>query len=110
MSEASTTIPLADVPPGTVKQVALGAADVAVCNVDGELFAIHDQCTHAGVPLSNGPLDGYQLICPWHGAAFDVRSGHPTSPPAYEPCRRYAVSVAGDTITITDRVPEPPKP
>lgn len=108
--EQTATLKLTDLPPGTVKQVIVGNEEVAVCNVGGELYAIRDQCTHAGIPLSTGPLDGYELICPWHGAGFDVRSGCPTSPPAFEACRRYTVATDGDTVTVTDRIPEPPKP
>jgi len=104
------TLQLADLPPGTVKQVAVAGQPVAVCNVDGEVYAIHDECTHVGVELSGGFLDGHELICPWHGAAFDVRTGVPNSGPADVPCRRYTVEVADGTITVTDQRPPVPKP
>ena len=106
----STTLELADLPPGTVKQVMLNDVPVAVCNVGGAIHAIHDACTHVGIALSGGFLDGHELICPWHGAAFDVRTGVPTSGPAEMPCRRYAVDVDDGTITITDRTPPAPRP
>ena len=49
---------------------------VAVFNVDGTFYAIHNTCTHAGGPLSDGILDGTTVMCPWHGWAFDVTTGH----------------------------------
>ena len=48
---------------------------IAVFNVDGKFYAIGDVCTHDDGPLGDGELDGYQIICPRHGARFDIRSG-----------------------------------
>jgi 3-phenylpropionate/trans-cinnamate dioxygenase ferredoxin subunit len=106
----SATLPLEDLPVGKVKQVIINNEPVAVCNVDGEIHAIHDHCTHVGIELSGGFLDGHELICPWHGAAFDVRTGVPQSGPASIPCRRYTVAVEEQTITVTDQIPPAPKP
>lgn len=106
MAEARVTLPITDLLPGNVQRVVLNDEPVAVCNVDGAFYAIHDRCTHADAPLSSGGLEGCHLICTWHGATFDVRTGQPTSPPASEPCRRYAVEVDGDTLTVIDREPD----
>ncbi len=105
MPEPHATLPVADLPPGTVQRVMLNDEPVAVCNVDGRFYAIHDRCTHADAPLSPGGLEGCHLVCTWHGATFDVRTGQPTSPPASEPCRRYTVERQGDTLIVIDRVP-----
>jgi nitrite reductase/ring-hydroxylating ferredoxin subunit len=64
--------PVADLPPGTVT----GAGHYAVGNVAGELFAVSRRCRHLGADLANGTLDEEgRLVCPWHQAAYDVRSG-----------------------------------
>ena len=66
----------------------IGDYGVVVCRVNGELFGLEDNCSHADTPLSEGRLRGYQLTCPLHGTSFDVRTGEHSGPPAYEgvPC------------------------
>ena len=56
--------------------------------MNGELFGLEDNCSHADTPLSEGRLRGYQITCPLHGTSFDVRTGEHSGPPAYEgvPC------------------------
>lgn len=64
--------PVADLPPGTVK----GAGDYAVGNRDGEYFAVTRRCRHLGADLANGTIDADGcLVCPWHGARYDVNTG-----------------------------------
>ena len=87
-------------PPGAVVRVMVGEEPVAVCNVEGRVHAIHDRCTHADISLSSGSLEGPLLYCPWHGAAFDVRTGRAVLPPADQPCELFSVQVEGDTVTI----------
>jgi nitrite reductase/ring-hydroxylating ferredoxin subunit len=77
--------------PGEMIQVTVSGEPVAVYNVGGSFYATHDSCTHAGGPLSQGRLDGYNIICPWHDSCFDVRSGQATCGPAKEPVRTYRV-------------------
>jgi 3-phenylpropionate/trans-cinnamate dioxygenase ferredoxin subunit len=101
MSESLATFPLNDLPPGTVERIDLGN-DEAIClaNVAGEIYAVDDRCTHAAVPLSGGPLEGRQIVCPWHGAMFDMKTGRATCGPAVDPVRCYTVHVEDDTIHI----------
>ena len=49
---------------------------------DGEFYAIHDECSHAAVPLSEGEVEGCTLECWLHGSRFDLRTGEPTGLPA----------------------------
>jgi len=113
-SKQATTVklPLADLPPGEVKCVEVAGEPVAVANVEGAVYAIHDTCTHADASLSAGFLEGHELFCPWHGAAFDVRSGAATCGPAEMPCRRYAARIEGDQVIVTDEQADqlPPGP
>jgi nitrite reductase/ring-hydroxylating ferredoxin subunit len=62
----------------------VGRDGIVVCRVGGRLYALDDNCSHADTPLSEGRLHGYVLVCPLHGAAFDVRDGSHTGPPAWE--------------------------
>src|SRR3954447_12096664 len=68
-------LPVEQVPPGTVREAIIEERSYAVCNVDGELFALSGDCPHRNGPLGHGALHGHQLLCPWHLWEFDVRTG-----------------------------------
>ena len=71
MSETDR-IPAAKLPPGAVGR----AGKWAVGNRDGEYFAVSRRCRHQLADLSEGSLDENGcLVCPWHQARYDVRSG-----------------------------------
>jgi nitrite reductase/ring-hydroxylating ferredoxin subunit len=89
--------------PGQAKQVWVQGEPVAVYNVDGVCYATHHRCTHAGGPLSQGRLDGYNIICPWHESCFDVRNGVATCGPAKEPVRTYRVQVKGEKGIVMEQ-------
>ncbi|MBV8141679.1 MAG: non-heme iron oxygenase ferredoxin subunit [Verrucomicrobia bacterium] len=74
--------------------------EIVVFNVDGELFAIKDVCTHDEARLSDGELTGETIICPWHGACFSIRTGEALSPPAIEPVETYPVLLREDDIYV----------
>jgi len=80
-----------------------GDERVVLCKVAGKCYAIADICTHDGGPLGEGDLDGYEIICPRHGARFDVRTGAVLAFPAIMPVASYAVMVAdGDVLVKID--------
>ncbi|MCH7705669.1 MAG: non-heme iron oxygenase ferredoxin subunit [Chloroflexi bacterium] len=89
-----------DVPPGYVISVEVEGEGIAICNVDGEFFAIADECTHDGGSLDQGELEGDIIECPRHGAQFNVRTGAVVEPPAVESIGTYQVEVRGDTILV----------
>jgi 3-phenylpropionate/trans-cinnamate dioxygenase ferredoxin component len=75
---SSTRIPASDVPPGSVT----GSGDYAVGNTDGEYFAVSRKCRHLGADLADGTIDAEGcLVCPWHHAAYDVKTGQMTRGP-----------------------------
>ena len=94
---------LGDVPAGSVKYVEAGGVPLALCNVDGEIFAVGNVCTHDGGPLSGGALDDHTIECPRHGARFDVRSGAVACLPAVKPIPQYPVKIDGTTIAVKVR-------
>ncbi len=89
-----------EIGPGQKKVVEVGGVPVVLVNLDGEFFAVEDICTHDGGPLGEGDLEGHQIICPRHGARFDVRTGAVLAMPAFEPVPTYAVRVEGDDILV----------
>ena len=70
--------PTAELVPGVVR----GAGRYAVGNADGDLFAVTRRCRHVGADLANGSIDPEGcLVCPWHGAKYDVATGRMTRGP-----------------------------
>ena len=91
MSQRAAVMSAADLPPGGRARVEAFGTEVAVFNIDGELFAVANACPHNGGPLCHGrvsgarlPSDPYEhkwgrenrvLTCPWHGWEFDLETG-----------------------------------
>jgi nitrite reductase/ring-hydroxylating ferredoxin subunit len=89
-----------EIRPGTAKQVTVNRRMVAVFNVEGTFYAIDDTCPHRGAPLSEGECAGTEVICPWHGAAFDLTSGAHLSPPASKGVAAFPVRLVGDEVQV----------
>lgn len=77
-----------------------GDEKIVIFNIAGKVFAIGDVCTHDGGPLEEGELEGFELVCPRHGARFDIRSGAATRFPAFEPTTTYPVRIVAGKIEI----------
>jgi len=74
---------------------------IALFNLNGEIYAIEDRCTHDGGPLVEGTIvNKCEVKCPRHGARFDIRTGAALSMPAIAPTPTFAVRVEGDRILI----------
>ena len=89
-----------EIPPGSTKRVVVDGTPLLICNVDGDFYAIEDVCTHDGGPLDQGELEGNRIMCPRHGALFDVTSGAALTLPAVMPLETYSVSTEGDDVLV----------
>jgi 3-phenylpropionate/trans-cinnamate dioxygenase ferredoxin subunit len=89
-----------DIPAGRAKVVVVGDKRIALCNVDGEFFAIDDICTHDGGPLDQGELQSDVIECPRHGARFNVKTGKVLALPAVKPLTTYPLKVEGSEIQV----------
>jgi nitrite reductase/ring-hydroxylating ferredoxin subunit len=92
---------------GKMKKVTLEEVAVLIVNVNGNYYAVSNECTHFGGDLSEGVLDGNVVTCPNHKAKFDVTTGKVVSPPAealsrpnIEDLTTYSVKVEEDAILI----------
>ena len=93
---------LDDLAPGRSKKVTVNGRAIALFNVDGRFYAIHNSCPHEGGPLADGRLKGYVVACPWHDLAFDIRNGQGTDGGGY--CvGSYEVRVEGTGIWVGPR-------
>lgn len=73
---------------------------IAVFNLGGEIYAIDNACTHVGGPLAEGKVVGEEVICPWHGSRFNIKTGAVIHPPARTAVKSYPVRVTGDNVEI----------
>ena len=87
--------------PGELMYVEVDDEPVCLINLDGELHAINDYCTHEDASLSDGTIDGDEIECPLHGGAFYIRTGEPAAFPVVVATEKYAVRVVGDEVQIS---------
>ena len=86
--------------PGSATSYHVDGVDVAICNVSGSFYAIEDVCTHDGGQLDQGHLEGKCIVCPRHGATFDVTTGAALTLPAVMPVATYNVRRDGDDLLV----------
>jgi 3-phenylpropionate/trans-cinnamate dioxygenase ferredoxin component len=91
---------LEELPPGERIFVEINNRPVVIFNIAGSVYAIGDVCTHDNGPLGDGELEGFDVVCPRHGAHFDVRTGKATRLPAVRPTPAYPVRIVRDKIEL----------
>ena len=89
-----------DLPVGERLFVDIGDLPLVIFNIAGQLFAIGDVCTHDDGPLGDGDLEDYNVVCPRHGAEFDLRTGKAVSMPAVVDIPAYPVKVRDGKIEV----------
>jgi 3-phenylpropionate/trans-cinnamate dioxygenase ferredoxin subunit len=107
MTEFVRVCALSDLPAEGAIGVDIGDVPVAVVHAGGEVFALHDVCSHEEVPLSEGDIYDCTVECYLHGSCFDLRSGKPTGPPATKPVPTYRVKIEGDDVYVSLSAGEP---
>ena len=100
MTTWQTVAKTGDIPPERVAVFQVGDHEVAVCNVNGEFYAIDDLCTHDGGSLDQGQLEADEIECPRHGARFNVTTGAAIQLPAFEPVDTHEVRIDGESIQV----------
>jgi 3-phenylpropionate/trans-cinnamate dioxygenase ferredoxin subunit len=91
---------LAELPPNAPKTFEIDERFVVAVLIDGHVHCIEDLCTHDGGTLSDGELDGFCMVCPRHGAKFDVRNGHVVCMPATENTPSHEVRIDGTRVLV----------
>lgn len=92
--------PASELPNGGRLFVDLGDKPMVIFNIAGQFFAIGDVCTHDDGPLGDGELEGHNIVCPRHGAEFDVRTGQAVQMPAVVDIPAYPVQVRDGNIFV----------
>ena len=91
---------IAEIPDGSSKSFRISGHDILICHTKDEFFAVENKCSHAMAKLEGGRLRAYRLICPLHGASFDVRDGSVKGAPATAPIRVYRLRVNDGRIQL----------
>jgi nitrite reductase/ring-hydroxylating ferredoxin subunit len=92
---------VSDLPPGSMRTFGVAGKKIALANVDGEFFAVDDNCSHEQCSLgTDGALDGNVIVCGCHGGMFDVTTGAVMAPPPPSPVRSYPVSITDGKVFI----------
>ncbi len=91
---------LSDCQPGTLLEVEAEQELIVLANIDGDLYALQNRCSHQDLPLSDGELDGDRLECLYHGARFDVCTGRAVGLPAIKPVPVYDVQIRGQEVYV----------
>ena len=86
--------------PGTCRVVATDDFPILVVNLDGRYYAVENTCTHEYAELSEGKLEGEEIVCPLHGARFSVVTGAVLAPPALENLRTFPVRVTDSWVEV----------
>ncbi len=100
MSDFVRVCRTSDIPDPGKRVFPVGEAFVVLCHVEGHFYAIDDCCTHDDGPLGEGQLDGLAIVCPRHGARFDVRTGRVLAMPATRATRAYEVRIEGEEVYV----------
>jgi nitrite reductase/ring-hydroxylating ferredoxin subunit len=103
-------VALADLRPGRMRACTIDGREVLVCHTKDGVFAVDNICTHAFARLHEGRLRGTRLVCPLHGASFDVRDGRVLQGPATEALPAHAVRVTAGRIEVALDPSAPPQP
>ena len=98
-------LPLSELPVGAMRPVMIGTRELLVCHTKEGLFAVDNICSHAYARLCEGRLRGTRLICPLHGASFDVRDGRVLGAPATQALAAFAVRIREGMVELSPLAP-----
>jgi naphthalene 1,2-dioxygenase system ferredoxin subunit len=89
-----------DLPDNDVTAVRIGAREIALYTVDGDVYATDNICTHGHARLCDGFLEGHEIECPLHQGRFDVRNGQAMCAPLTENLRAFPVKIVDARVLI----------
>jgi 3-phenylpropionate/trans-cinnamate dioxygenase ferredoxin subunit len=98
--EFVTVADATELPPGERLFVTIDEAQIIILNLAGNLYAIGDVCSHDGNMLDDAPVEGNEVVCPRHGARFDIRNGEAVSLPAVVDIPAYPVRVRDHVLEV----------
>ena len=92
---------LAEISQGSMQTRVMEDREIVICHTREGVFALDNICTHAHARMCEGRLRATRLVCPLHGASFDIRDGRVLGPPATVPLATHQVRVVNGTIEVS---------
>ena len=86
--------------PGATRSAAVAGFELLICRAGDEYFAIENKCSHTGALLTRARLRGDCIVCPVHGARFQLRDGKHLTPPASSGLRTFATRVVAGRVEV----------
>jgi nitrite reductase/ring-hydroxylating ferredoxin subunit len=102
MTEAAfvPVMSLAEIPRGSMQTRVLEGREIVICHTREGVFALDNICTHAHTRMCEGRLKATRIICPLHGASFDIRDGRVLGPPAVVPLPTFPVRLVDGIVEV----------
>ena len=91
---------LSDIPLGAMRTAVIAGREIVICHTREGLYALDNVCTHAHAKMCEGRLRATRIVCPLHGASFDIRDGKVLGPPAVLPLPTFPVRVVEGTVQV----------
>lgn len=89
-----------DLPDEDVVGIDASGKSIALYQVEGEVYATDNICTHGNARLCDGFLEGHEIECPLHQGKFDIRSGKAMCAPLTEDVKTYPVKIEGSRVFV----------
>ncbi len=102
MNDEVRVCTVGELPPGRALRVDINGQPVCLVNLDGDLRAIGDTCSHGRFSLSEGEVnvEDHEIECPKHGSMFSLDTGWPQTFPATKPVPVFRVRLSGDDVFV----------
>lgn len=84
----------------SMTEVEINHQKLVIAHTDDGYFAVANECSHDSAPISDGELNGNEVVCIRHGARFDLRTGAVTGPPAIVPIDSFPIRIDGNDIMV----------
>ena len=100
-SELIKVCQVSEIPEGEGFKIDIdGFPSLAAYRIGDDVYVSDDLCTHGEASLSEGELEEFLIICPFHEGSFDVRTGKPVAAPCTQPIKVYETVVENDDVFI----------
>jgi nitrite reductase/ring-hydroxylating ferredoxin subunit len=99
-SEFEPVMPLAEIPQGAMRTALIAGREIVICHTREGVFALDNICTHAHARMCEGRLRATRIVCPLHGASFDIRDGKVLGPPAMVPLPTFPVRIVEGRVEV----------
>lgn len=92
--------PVEEFPQGERLFLEIEGHPIVIFSLANEFLATGDICSHDGGEIGEGEMSGEEIICPRHGARFNIRTGKALSLPAVEGIPVYPIRIVEGFLEV----------